>query len=412
MAANEEFSGHQVEKLLEKLEHLTIAVENQRKVMGIHARAMANHKDDENKTPLFSAIEKEDKNDAMYWLAHGANINVVHKLNRNNSSVLEKETSPLLLAIEKGFTDIVSMMTERDANVNGAQKVYQRNRHNNPYLERENTPLTIAIEKGDLKMISILLERDANVNGVQKVYQSNDYRYSNFPNTHLERENTPLTLAIEKGDPEIASMLIRRGANVNGVQKIYRVNEYNESYLEKEISLLLLTIEKGHTEIITMLIAKKAEIDQSHFKLAITQNKQDILIFLLQCHKIDWHSQQGDDLFKLAISQEKIDIIKLMIDDGAVISKIMGPLKRLSMSAAVEKSIKEHIRQTTDEAATPNAKMIHSGPSSASSSSSNPAHRDGLFSSFSKSSNKRDKQKEQLQLQSLSSSRTDDLFNL
>lgn len=127
------------------------------------------------KTPLISAVEKNNYDIAKILLEHKADPNkLVHLEN------------PLSIAIRNKNLDMVKLLLEYKADVN---KEY----HNG------ETPLMIAIEEKNIPIIEALLKHNANTNQAD----------------HFAR--TPLFLEVSKDDPnpEIVKLLLEYKANPN-----------------------------------------------------------------------------------------------------------------------------------------------------------------------------------------------------
>lgn len=101
---------------------------------------------------------------------------------------LKDKTSPLGLAIIKGFTNIVYVLLDFGIDPNklsfDAIDLYRR----------IDTPLNIAIRKNNLEIVSMLLEYGANYN-------------------YIKETETPLKCAIDINNPQIVSLLLKYGAN-------------------------------------------------------------------------------------------------------------------------------------------------------------------------------------------------------
>ena len=121
-----------------------------------------------------------------------------------------------------------------------------------------NTPLHLAVSKGDLEIISLLIKSKADVNLKNK------------------EKDTPLHLAVSKGDLEIISLLIKNKADVNSE------NEGKDTPLH-------LAISKGDLEIISLLIKNKADVNSENegkdTPLHIAASKDALKIIILAYKK-------------------------------------------------------------------------------------------------------------------------------
>ena len=105
---------------------------------------------------------------------------------------LDYENSPLLvLAIDKGETNLVAALLSRDASVDARDA-------------RGRSALRAAVEKGDRNLVSSLLAHDAD------------------PNTRDAKSATPLHVAAARGDVELVDYLIDHGARMDLVDEAGR----------------------------------------------------------------------------------------------------------------------------------------------------------------------------------------------
>ena len=121
---------------------------------------------------------------------------------------LDYENSPyLVLAIDKGETNLVAALLSKDASVNARDA-------------RGRSALRAAVEKGDRNLVSSLLTHDAE------------------PNTRDAKSATPLHVAAAKGDLEMVDYLIDHGARMDLADKEGRtpVDYAKRSSLGKKVA--------------------------------------------------------------------------------------------------------------------------------------------------------------------------------
>ena len=129
-------------------------------------------------TPLMLAAEKGYDNVVTLLLAHEANVNAQDNYN----------WTALMVAAAKGHDNVVKVLLERGADVHAKNK-------------SGKTALMVAAEDGKLDVVTLLLVHKANVNA-----QDND----NW---------TALMIAAWNGHDKVVNALLERGADVNAKNK-------------------------------------------------------------------------------------------------------------------------------------------------------------------------------------------------
>jgi ankyrin repeat protein len=132
------------------------------------------HTNEWDSTPLYEAVWQGQIQTVKNLLAQACpDVTAVDKYGE----------TPLHYAAAKGYGEIVRLLLEAGANVNGS--------------EREETPLHIAAEYGAIDAARVLVAAGANLNPIN------------------ENGFTPLQLAIDKGHAEVAEVLLKGGADAN-----------------------------------------------------------------------------------------------------------------------------------------------------------------------------------------------------
>ncbi|KAL7302846.1 hypothetical protein TKK_0004078 [Trichogramma kaykai] len=170
-----------------------------------------------------------------------------------------------------------------------------------------NTPLQLAVENGFLKSSEILLRRGADPNSTNKegstplhticrrtnrdglileFFRTNDEnRQTVQVNVHDSLGNTPLHLALENGNLWVASILLKRGADVNSVN------------------------EEGSTPL--HIICRMVDVDkliESFFKVTI-ENRQTVLVNV--------HDRKGNTPLHLAVESGNVMTSEILLERGA-----------------------------------------------------------------------------------------------
>jgi hypothetical protein len=177
-------------------------------------------------------------------------------------------STPLILAIEKGYLEIAKLFLSKRADVN--RKKYVTSESD---LIEEDGPIHIAVRESELDFIQFLL---------------------NTPNIDVEAlgedDMTPLAIAARDDNVTVAEMLLAKGAKVNGnrglamyeaicvgslpmvellVKKGYQVTDnVVDPNDDKEITLFDLAINQGFPEIVRYLVDQGVCVTSLHLQAA------------------------------------------------------------------------------------------------------------------------------------------------
>jgi len=190
---------------------------------------------------LIVAVEKGHRNIVSLLLDRGADV-----------SKVVKGTTALITAVEQGHQDIVSLLLERGADVSK--------------VVRGTTALNRAAFKGQQDIVSLLLDRGADVNMVV-------------------HDTTALVTAAEKGLQDIVSLLLDRGARVNMVVG--------------DTTALITAAAGGHQDIVSLLLGKGADINMV---------VHDITALIAGIEK----------------GHENMEVVQLLLDGGADLNILAG----------------------------------------------------------------------------------------
>lgn len=178
------------------------------------------------RTPLMHAIYLQKSEIARYLITRGANLN---QSDKNNLTALH-------LAFLKNQLEIAHILMSAGADIENIDSkcrrplTYLTNKKISPdvlikFAKRYTNPNSLLIDSATIKYkegVKMALERKAYVNFIDK-YCSSHY-------------NTPLMLSIINKDPDIASILLKHGAdlylkNKNGMTPILYAKATNDKYL-------------------------------------------------------------------------------------------------------------------------------------------------------------------------------------
>lgn len=173
--------------------------------------------------------------------------------------------APLIVAVESESKELVDLLLRFGAYIDTTDSD-----------RGDISPLMMAVEKGNLEIATLLLERKANVN--------------------ISARNSiyPLILAAYMGNPELVRLLLQYGASINEYSFYYyhEVEEKEVNFLERHRghTALHFACQNGHAEVAKILLEKGADIEaNSHMYTPLM----------------------------LAVSEGHLDIAKLLLDNGA-----------------------------------------------------------------------------------------------
>jgi len=121
-------------------------------------------------------LQKEEQKYCLKFISYLPNLSVKDPQSR----------IPLLIACEKGYTDVVTALINNNADPNVKDT-------------QNRTPLLIACEKGNADMVKVLLEKNAD------------------PNTGVNKSRTPLMIAFQSDNVAVYNLLIQKGAKIPSI---------------------------------------------------------------------------------------------------------------------------------------------------------------------------------------------------
>lgn len=269
-------------------------------------------------SPLTLAIKNNNKDVVSILIDHGAKIN-------------DQEESYLILALERGHTQMVNLLLKKGLNPNGVhQKTGQ-------------SALTYFIHKNDLVSVRVLLK-------IRKIDL----------NQKDSNEITPLSLSIQLGRTEMLKLLLKNGAQTHTTQSTYieylepvlvtsmnaqsQLSEtvFNSHFSHESDSLgykpsetlkkisgftpLTLAVRAGQIESAKILIAsddvdctQPDNFDKSPLIYAIEFAQTDLLKLLLSKNisQLDAFAFSGYTPMTWAIKKAQPEIIEILIEHSA-----------------------------------------------------------------------------------------------
>ncbi|MGB6065389.1 MAG: ankyrin repeat domain-containing protein [Desulfomonilaceae bacterium] len=218
-------------------------------------------------TALFSASTPKF---VKLLLEKGADVNALD----------EDGSTPLMVAIREGRTELTGILTENGANINSTTKDGQ-------------TPLMMASLKGYTEIVRDLVEKGAHVNARDK------------------DGLTALSFPCAFGRIDLVKFLVERGADVN-VKPSQGEGPVATAYHNGDIDMFKLLLEKGADP------NSKGELRQP--LLIVAYNKGDAATVKLLLEKgadPDSKGEQGQPLLIVAYNKGDAATVKLLLEKGA-----------------------------------------------------------------------------------------------
>jgi ankyrin repeat protein len=245
-------------------------------------------------------------------------LNVLVHYKKNSNRPVPELNRLMLHAAKHNHTEALDIFLESKQNFNVQDSEYEtksilhfliENNTSSYYVEKfiekganvnsrdnENkTPLHIAVERKDIEMARMLIQHGSNVNN--KVNKK--YRYV----------KSPLLLAFEQKDLALFKLLLDHEADM-------------EEKLDGRKTLLHLATELDETEIACLLITNHANLCAQDFQgktvlhYAVDHGRKEIAQLVLETGKegpINLHDIYGNTPLQLAIEQRNDDFVKLLL---------------------------------------------------------------------------------------------------
>ena len=224
----------------------------------------------------------------MILLKHGARVD-----DKNWSLLVDQP--PLRAAVERGDTDVVKLLLEHGAK------------------QGIDWTMTNAILSKNAEIIKMLLERGAQVD-------EDDF------------DLPPLVEAVEKGDADMAKLLLEHGAKQGidwamtvailrkNAEIIKMLSERGAQVDEDDFDLppLVEAVEKGDADIVKLLLEHGAKrgIDGAMTNAILSKNAEIIKILSERGAQVDENNFDLPPLVE-AVEQEDTDIVKVLLEHGA-----------------------------------------------------------------------------------------------
>ena len=240
-------------------------------------------------------------------------------------SLNEKNLTPLMLSMAKGYTEIVEYLISKGSNVN----------HRIPsgyYLEE--SPLSYAVHEGLFDFAKILLDNGAKVGSLHPgrplMYKALDEENYDIADLLIEkgakidardfRGFTPLFYAVYDQKAAIVKSLIDRDANVN----------IEVPYKKARFSPLMIAVNKGAIDIVEILADNEADVNYQTagttvLGLAVSHGHLEIAKILIECEASIEIAHCGKALLDIAMEKEHYDVAKLLIEEGAYYDDEFNP---------------------------------------------------------------------------------------
>ena len=201
--------------------------------------------------------------------------------------------TPLWAAAERGHLDIVKVLIEGNADVNGRNSL-------------NSTPLKIAAYSGHLDIVCYLVENGADVNARNK------------------SEHTPLMAACYNGHSKVVTHLIQSGANIYLQDKEGNTALHEAIYKDHFEIAKELDAYSGHLDIVRCLVENGADVnarnkyEHTPLMIACYNGHSKVVTYLIESGaNIDLQDKKGNTALHKAIYKDHFGIAKELVALGA-----------------------------------------------------------------------------------------------
>lgn len=237
----------------------------------------------------------------------------------------------LLIAIDCELTSIVNLLTKNNVNLNFRMSYDQLNQieYTFGYILKYNTPLNIAIDKGNINLVKLLIDNGATVNTTNQSVEP--IRVAMLKdNTDIVRlliqysTNIPITIDY---DMSLLKLAISLNNNLD-IIKILIDTCINVNHITNFVTTALIdAVFIGNIDTVKLLIDLGADINiinnngDSLLHISTRRGNLNIVKFLIECGiKVDIKNNTNRTPLHIATDTCKLDIIALLINLGADIN--------------------------------------------------------------------------------------------
>ena len=289
-----------------------------------YKKYIINEKNKDRKTPLILAAERghdvivellldneanpskkdNDLNNFLHSAIMEWHINVVRAFVKGNYEnkldILDAKNgegkTPLILAAERGYDDIVELLLEKGANTNQKYK--------------EKNFVYWAIIKGEIDVVRAFVE------GKYK----NKLDILAIINEKNHKGKTPLILAAQRGDEEIVKLLLDNEANTN--EKYKNNNFFHWAVKNRKIKVVRAFVKGNYGNKLDIINAKNGE-GKTPLSIAADNRNVQTAVTLIKhgadCSVLKGHDMEQNQYIQSAIKQVRM---RIYITNAAIISAI------------------------------------------------------------------------------------------
>ena len=197
----------------------------------------------------------------------------------------------------------------------------------------EHTPLISAVRNGNLDCVKVLVKYGADIEGQAYSFDCGERRFRNFPFQRC----TPLFAAAANGYLDVLTYLVENGADVNAVTR-----DFVDPHMDRSNSPLTMAIKREHIDTVKFLVDQGADVNLQvkggSTALHIAANQHfDALRILINSGRADVNAYSDHNVTPLMIACQWgcVKAVNCLLQNGAKVNLQCSPCGQTALHYAL-----------------------------------------------------------------------------